>query len=271
MISRSTARPLRSNFVTGRSAHTPALESGLGVERRDHVLGVRRPVGRQAPDTAGSQPRGHQRGEVGLDETTLVVARLGPRVGEEGPQLLEPAGCHQVLQGPDGVDRAEPDVLGACGGDLGERGGHAGAPDLQGEHVVLRPRGGQDAGRLPHAAPDLHDQRGGASEPLGEVEAGLVDVLVRDHPARGVGVPGLLLGRGEPAAPAGVAQHLTHATAVLGELLVRPRGRDLVGLVVHGAPRRGDGVGTQSGPGPREVRGRPGGSAGQRRPSGITS
>ena len=74
---------------------------------------------------------------------------LAPRVGEEGPDLGDGRRLEQVLDGPHGVDPAEADVVGPLLGAAPERVGDAGQPDLQGQDVVVGPRGGQDGRRLP--------------------------------------------------------------------------------------------------------------------------
>ena len=210
MIARSASTPLRSNLVTGRSAQrstTPAVEPRLGVEhraasaRRSRAQSV---ASRQTPP--GSQPRGGQRGERRRHQPPLVVPLLGPRVGEERPELGQVARAEEVLQAPDRVDREQPHVLGAR---LGEQPpGCAATPGRHtssATHVVRRARGRQRRRRLADARPDLHDERRLAAEPRRPAEPGLVDGLVGDHPGTVVGVPGLLLRGGEPAAATRVA------------------------------------------------------------------
>ena len=178
----------------------------------------------------GSQAtRRHPREVVG-HEAALVVARLVPRVGEEGPQLREGRGIDQLLHRPHRVHGAEADVRRPGLGHPGQAVGHAGPPDLERQHVVRRSGGGQRRRRLTNARPDLHDLRGVAAEPPLPGEAGLVDGVVRDPPLPRVRVPGLLLARREPAAAPRVGQHLPHPAAVLGQPLVRTGRPDAGGI-----------------------------------------
>ena len=231
MIVRPASRPLRSNRVSGRSAQRgdhPAGQRRLGVEHLLHLGGVVRPVGGQPPECTRHQPRRDHGGEPGVDEPALVVARLRPGVGEEGPQLGEAAFGHQVLERPHRVDAAQPHVLGTGVGEPPQRVRDAGPPDLEREYVVVRPGRGEDRGRFADPRPDFDDQRGQlvspSAEPRREREARLVDGLVGDHPSLVVGRPGRGLGRCEAAAATRVAQHLPHPAPVLGEPVVRPGG-----------------------------------------------
>ena len=219
--------PLRSNFVTGRSSQrgtTPPVSDGFGVEHRLHLLGVVDPVGGEPPPGTGCQACGREGREPGVDQTPLVVTGLRPGVGEERPELGQTVRRDVRLDHPDRVDRAEAHVAGPGRRHLGQGRGDARPPDLQGQHVVRRARGRQHPRRLPHARPDLDDQRRLPAEPVGQPEAGTVHCLVRDHPGFVVGVPGLLLVRGEAVATPGVAQHLADPAAVLGEAMVRTCG-----------------------------------------------
>ena len=103
VIERPTASPLRSNFVTGRSAHRgtgPPSSQRFGVQHLAHLLGVVGPVGREPPLPPGPQPGRRERGEVRADQSPLVVPLLRPGVGEERPQLRERVGGHQVRAAP---------------------------------------------------------------------------------------------------------------------------------------------------------------------------
>ena len=126
-----------------------------------------------------------------------MVAGLVPGVGEERPELGQPALGHQVLQRPDRVDGGHPDVGEAGLAEAADAVGDARAPDLDAEDVGLGPGGGQRDGRLADPAADLDGQRAlGVVEAGGQVEVLAVDVLVGDDVAVGVRRP-------RPAAGAG--------------------------------------------------------------------
>ena len=234
-------------FVPAR--HHPAGQQRLGVEHVHHLLGVVGPVGGQPPHGTGLEPCGRQRRERRRDQTALVMLLLVPRVGEERPQLGQPTRREQVLHRPHGVHGAEPHVGRTRLGHAPEGVGDAGPPDLEGQHVVRRPRGRECRRRLADPRADLHDHRRLASEPVRPAEARPVDRLVGDHPALVVGDPRLLLARGEAVAAAGVGEHLPHPAAVVGEPLVGARR-----ALRHPAARRPG----RSGAGRRGCRGRGG-------------
>ena len=231
-MSRPAAMPLRSNFVTGRSAQrstTPPVEQRLGVEHLDHLLGVVGPVGRQPPLGAGRQPARGQAREAGRDQPALVVPRLVPRVGEEDPE-------------------AGQAVRARRGARATRRRRRSASARWSGPAAPIRPRVSATPGRHTSNATTSWSGRAAASstvdspmpEPIstisgasrpkqpGEREARLVDRLVGQPPPLGVRRPGLLLARGEPAAPSGVGQHLAHPPAVVGQLVVRARRSDAV-------------------------------------------
>ena len=174
----------------------------------------------------GRQPADREPGERRVDQPPLAVPGLGPRVREERPQLGQPSWGDEVLERPDRVDTDQAHVVGADLGQPPQRVGHPGPPDLEGQHVVRRPAGGQRGGGLADARADLHDQRRLPAEPPREREPRLVDGRVRDHPLLVVGRPRRGLVRGEAVAAAGVAEHLPHPAAVLGQLVVRAGGGD---------------------------------------------
>ena len=194
-----------------------------------------------------------------------MVPLLVPRVGEERPQLGHAARRRAGARATTPRRREQNRTLVAPASATRRRPvGDARAPHLQRQHVVRRAGGGERGGGLTDAGADLDDQRRLAAEPATPARS-----RVGRRPRRGSPtpswwrLPGLGLARGEPAAAAGVGQHLAHPPAVLGQL-----------VVAGGRGARGSGIGTvilppvsprtmQRGPGPGRVRGRSGGSAGR--------
>ena len=218
MIGRPTARPLRSNFVTGRSAQrstTPPVEPGLGVEHLAHlpayaaqsVASRHRPPGRAELATSGERRR-TPAGACGAASWATGRGRTSRARPRSRPE--------QVLQRPDRVDAEQ---TARCGPGVGQQArASPRRPGATPPGPARPPRagGGQRGGRLPHAGADLHDQRRLAAEPRRQREPGLVDRLVGDHPARWCASQPACCSRREPAPAAGVGQHLPDPAAVLG-------------------------------------------------------
>ena len=107
-------------------------QTGMVVEQRPDRLGVVRPVGGQPPARPVLEPGGDQVGERGLDQPALVVPGLGPRVGEERPQLVDRALGQQV--GEPGAPR-RPATIRTLSNLLGDQG-----PEQSARSPAGRPR-----------------------------------------------------------------------------------------------------------------------------------
>ena len=94
----------------GRASGGDAAQPRFGVADLGDLLGVTGMVGGGVQHPAGPQPVGDQRDGGGLQQPALVVARLGPRVGEEHPHAGQRAGGEHVLEHVDAVAADQPDV-----------------------------------------------------------------------------------------------------------------------------------------------------------------
>ncbi|CAK7287050.1 hypothetical protein SGPA1_50016 [Streptomyces misionensis JCM 4497] len=174
------------------------LELRVGAEHLQHLLGVRLPVGGAVHQRAGLQPGGDEVEERRLDQPPLVVALLGPGVGEVDAQPVERVGAEHLAQQDDGVPVAHPDVVQSLLVGEVQQIALAGGVHVHREHIGAGVGGGHPRGGLAHPEPDLQDHGTVVAEQLGEVDHPLsVDVQSPGgpQPPQGVGLPG-----GHPAA-----------------------------------------------------------------------
>src|SRR5262245_29006996 len=69
------------------------LERRMRIKHRTHVQGVVFPIGREFAETAGSQDARNKVDEGSLNQTSLIVALLVPRVREKDVDLID--GCRR--------------------------------------------------------------------------------------------------------------------------------------------------------------------------------
>jgi len=120
-----------------------------------------------------------------------------------------------VLQGPDGVDAAQPDVVDPSLLEARERLRDAGPPHLERQHVALRAGRRQSSGGLADTGADLDDQRRLPVEPRRPGEARLLDRLVEE--ARTAGVRELISVVADDS-PASLALHRSRGFREAGRL-----------------------------------------------------
>ncbi len=147
-------------------------QARLGVQHRPHLLGIVRPVRGQVPVCADPEPGGGQGGEVGVQQSPLVVPGLVPGIGKEGPELVHTPLGEQNAQTRRRVSLDQADVVDALGHQSGEDGGDGGLVDLEGEHVRLGPGGGHGDQGLAGARADFDDQRCRPAEGGRQVDRG---------------------------------------------------------------------------------------------------
>ena len=160
--------PLSSSLPVRRNPAQP----GLGVADLRDVLGVSRVVGRGVQDSAGPQPVGDQRHGGRLQQPTLVVARLGPRIGEEHPHPGQRVRLEHVLEDVDAVAADQPDVADAFAVDRGEQLSKPAAVNLHRHHVDVGLGLCHRQRRRARSAADFEHDRGRTPEPRLGVQQG---------------------------------------------------------------------------------------------------
>jgi hypothetical protein len=131
---------------------------------------------------ARSESRDGQVDERRLDQPALLVASLGPGVGEVGADACERPRREHVAEQVDGVARGHPYVREALGADPLEQPAEPRCVHVDGQQVGPRVGGGHRRGRLAGTEADLDDDRPIVAEQLGEVERPAVDVDPVDGP-----------------------------------------------------------------------------------------
>src|SRR6476620_4014882 len=121
-------------------------------------------VGGGVQDAAPLEPVGDQRDGRGLQQAALVVAGLGPRVGEVHAHAGQLVGGQQVFQDVDAVAADQPDVRQPLPVDGAEQLAEAAAVDLDGDDVDVGLLNGHRQGGDTGAAADLQHQRCGPAE-----------------------------------------------------------------------------------------------------------
>ena len=119
-----------------RGGHT--LQPGLGVADFGDLLGVPRVVGGGVQDTARAQPVGDQGDGVRLNQSALVMPRLGPRVREEHPHPGQGLRAEHVLEHVDPVAADQPDIGDRFPVDRAEQLGEPASVHLHGDHIDMR-------------------------------------------------------------------------------------------------------------------------------------
>ena len=172
---------LRTGFGPFGEARMAVRQGGLVRQRRQDVFGVFLPVRRGVQVPARGEAAGEEGDERTLDEAPLVVALLGPGVGEEDVDAREgPLGDH-LPDNLDGVVLDDPNICECLLIDALEQRADPGRMHLDAEVVVAGALGGDPRRRLPHAESDLEDLRGFAPEDGREVErlGGIGDPVLR--------------------------------------------------------------------------------------------
>ena len=96
------------------------LEELAGLDDVAHLPGVVVPVGGQAPGSAIAQQARNLEGEGIGDEATLAMPGLTPRVGEEGPDLVQARVLKHDRQRLGGVGLDDANVVHAGLNRLGD-------------------------------------------------------------------------------------------------------------------------------------------------------
>ena len=141
----------------GRVAVGAVGEQRLGAEHFEHLLGVFLPVGGAVQVAAGGQARGDQLDEGALHQPALVVALLGPRVGEIDVHASQRTLGDHVAQHLDGVVLDDAQVGDAALVDQLAQAADARRVHLDAEEVFIGPGLGDHRRGLPHAEADLDD------------------------------------------------------------------------------------------------------------------
>lgn len=103
------------NGPPGRTLNDTAGPCRIGIKGSTDGFGVFRPVGGHVPETTRSDYLCNGIDDRRLDESTFMVASLGPRVGEEGPYSAELT--RQLRQYFECVGFHHENVLEPLGGD----------------------------------------------------------------------------------------------------------------------------------------------------------
>ncbi len=168
--------PRRSNLVCGRDSGRGANPGTVLAsrrsrpERREHLLGVIRPVGRDVQVAAGREPERERVHEIRLEQPALVVALLRPRIREEHVDAGEGAHRNHRIDHLDRVVTDHAHVGEPAPVDLAEQAADAGRMHLDADEVPFRMCRGNLCRRLAHAEADLQHHRRGTAEHLLPVE-----------------------------------------------------------------------------------------------------
>ena len=234
---RPASSPLRSNRVTGRSSHRatgPPSSAGLGVQHRRASARRSRPsrwpAATSRPAPAGSRPAGRTPGSpaaacgaaawaTGRGRTSTARPVRPARPGARSDQTASTP-ISRTFSAPASASRLS---VSATPGRHTSKASTSYSGRAAASAAVASP------------TPEPISTTSGASRPnqRRSEKPGLVDRLVRDHPALVVLGPRRGLGRREPVAAPGVAEHLPHPAAVRGQPLVRAGGGDALVHAVH--------------------------------------
>ncbi|MCE7878113.1 MAG: glycosyltransferase [Betaproteobacteria bacterium PRO3] len=161
---------LRPPGRTRRVALGGVREQRLRRERGEHLLGVRRPVGRGVQIAARREPQRERMDERGLQQTALVVALLRPGIGKVDVDARERGLRNHRVDHLHGIVLDHAQVRERALLDAVEDRAHARAVHLDADEVEARLRRGDRGGRLAHAAADLEHDGRPAAERSGEVD-----------------------------------------------------------------------------------------------------
>lgn len=157
-------------LVSHRGFPVECAQERFGVSGFFDPLRVFGVVGGNVEDSAGLEAIGDQRECRGLQQATLVMASLGPRIREEHPHTRQRLGGNHVFQYIHRVAAQDADVRDLFAFDLLEELREPGAVDLDGDEIDVRFGFGHRSGGGSGARSDLDDQRSITSEPGGRVE-----------------------------------------------------------------------------------------------------
>ena len=146
------------------------LEELAGLDDVAHLPGVVVPVGGQAPRSAiAQQARNLTREGIG-DKATLAMPGLAPRVGEEGPDLVQARVLKHDRQGLGGVGLDDADVAHAGLDRLGDELGDTRNPDLESKKIAFGMRGGRSDDLFTRPRADLERYGCAAPKELGQID-----------------------------------------------------------------------------------------------------
>lgn len=159
---REAARPRAGRASTRACEIAPAWRVGEALQNAFSII---IDVGGNAnPATAGEHPtQGCKKRR--LEESTLVVSALGPRVGEKDADFLQ-ATLRQPCQHLMNIGGAYPDVLQAGRGNLEQQLPDARPMDLHCEVIVGRVSAGIEKQILAVAGADLEAERISVAKPV---------------------------------------------------------------------------------------------------------
>lgn len=154
-------RPVgRARRVVGRGV----LQQRLAAQHFQHLLGIVFPVGRAVDIATGRQAAGQQCDERRLDQAALVVALLGPGVGEIDVHAGQAVRGQHVAHHFHRVVLDDADVRNGVLFDALQQRADAGVEDFHAQEVVRGAGQGDLRRGLAHAEADLQDQRRAAAE-----------------------------------------------------------------------------------------------------------
>ena len=146
------------------------LEELAGLDDVAHLPGVVVPVGGQAPGSAIAQQARNLEGEGIGDEATLAMPGLTPRVGEEGPDLVQARVLKHDRQRLGGVGLDDANVVHAGLNRLGDELGNPRHPHLEGQEVAFRVRGRRSDDLFARARTNLERHGCAAPKELGQID-----------------------------------------------------------------------------------------------------
>ena len=227
MICRPTASPLRSNLVTGRSAQRSTGHPPAAARRRAPSASGRRSPAQSVASRhirPGRSREAASAANSGVDQPALVVARAWATGRGRTSRAPRPRRARTGARGTTRRRRESSRTFAAPAS--ASRPSVCATPGRHTSSATMSYDGRCAASTaVASPTPEPISTISGAvtTEHLAPAERRVVDRLVGDHPVAVVGVPRLLLRRGEPPAAPGVAEHLPHPPPVLGVPLPRVR------------------------------------------------
>lgn len=142
----------------GESAES-VFKQWLLCQHRKHLLGIVWPVGRTVEITTGPNPVCDEMGHRWLNESALVMPRLGPGIWKKEVDAVQGGLSQPAAQHINGIVLDDSDVREAIALNSMQERTHTSGIDLQAEKIPLRIPGRNGGGGLSHAKPNLQDHR----------------------------------------------------------------------------------------------------------------
>lgn len=184
----------------------------VGLHHLQHLLGVGRPVGCQVQQPARLHTAREQGDERGLDQPALVVALLGPGIGEEDQYAIQGRAREPVAQQHHGVAAQHAQVVQARTLSQRQKAPDACLMHLHAQEIPLRVGRGHGRESIAHTEPDLQVTRRTAREQRIQVERAVaLDTESRPQLPERAGL--------RPGHPSGAAHEAAHRARVPGNEL----------------------------------------------------